>query len=119
QPRAEPPGRDHEGASRARERAGRARALAAGPGRPRGGGAAERHSAGLAPLTAVASVSNPPAVPDVLVVEDKESLRGMLRKTLESRGLTVVEAGDAYEARRRLQLSRVLVVLTDLKLPAG
>ena len=55
----------------------------------------------------------------MLVVEDKESLRGMLRKTLESRGLTVVEAGDAYEARRRLQSSRVLVVLTDLKLPAG
>ena len=48
------------------------------------------------------------------MVEDKESLRGMLRKTLESRGLTVVEAGDAYEARRRLQSSRVLVVLTDL-----
>ena len=58
-------------------------------------------------------------MPDVLVVEDKESLRGMLRKTLEARGLTVVEAGDAYEARRRLQSSRVLVVLTDLKLPAG
>jgi DNA-binding NtrC family response regulator len=58
-------------------------------------------------------------VPDVLVVEDKESLRGMLRKTLEARGLTVAEAGDAYEARRLLQSSRVLVVLTDLKLPAG
>ncbi len=58
-------------------------------------------------------------MPDVLVVEDKESLRSMLRKTLEARGLTVEEAGDAYEARRRLQSSRVLVVLTDLKLPAG
>jgi DNA-binding NtrC family response regulator len=58
-------------------------------------------------------------VPDVLVVEDKESLRGMLRKTLEARGLTVEEAGDVYEARRRLQSSRILVVLTDLKLPAG
>jgi DNA-binding NtrC family response regulator len=55
----------------------------------------------------------------VLVVEDKESLRGMLRKTLEARGLTVEEAADVYEARRRLQTSRVLVVLTDLKLPAG
>ena len=55
----------------------------------------------------------------MLVVEDKESLRSMLRKTLEARGLTVEEAGDAYEARRRLQTSRVLVVLTDLKLPAG
>ncbi|HUG52979.1 MAG TPA: sigma-54 dependent transcriptional regulator [Vicinamibacteria bacterium] len=54
-----------------------------------------------------------------MVVEDKESLRGMLRKTLEARGLVVEEAGDVYEARRRLQASRVLVVLTDLKLPAG
>ena len=29
------------------------------------------------------------------------------------------EAADAYEARRRLQGERYLVVLTDLKLPAG
>jgi len=56
---------------------------------------------------------------DVLVVEDKESLRTMLRKTLEARGWSVEEAGDAYEARRRLQGSRFLVVLTDLRLPAG
>jgi DNA-binding NtrC family response regulator len=56
---------------------------------------------------------------DVLVVEDKDSLRAMLRKTFEDRGLSVEEAGDAYEARRRLLASRFLVVLTDLKLPAG
>jgi DNA-binding NtrC family response regulator len=58
-------------------------------------------------------------MPDILVVEDKESLRAMLRTTLEGRGYTVEEAGDAYEARRRLLASRYLVVLTDLKLPAG
>ena len=56
---------------------------------------------------------------DVLVVEDKESLRVMLRKTLEVRGYSVEEAGDAYEAKRRLSASRYLVVLTDLRLPAG
>ena len=56
---------------------------------------------------------------DVLVVEDKESLRAMLRKTIETRGWSVDEAGDAYEARRRLAASRYLVVLTDLRLPAG
>ena len=56
---------------------------------------------------------------DVLVVEDKQSLRRMLRKTLESRGYSVAEAGDAYEARRLLQSERFLVVVTDLKLPAG
>jgi DNA-binding NtrC family response regulator len=53
------------------------------------------------------------------VVEDKESLRTMLRKTLESRGYTVSEANDAYEARRQLQASRFLAVLTDMRLPAG
>ncbi|HEY8232581.1 MAG TPA: sigma-54 dependent transcriptional regulator [Vicinamibacteria bacterium] len=56
---------------------------------------------------------------DILIVEDKESLRTMLRTTLESRGYSADEAGDAYEARKRLQAFRYLVVLTDLKLPAG
>jgi DNA-binding NtrC family response regulator len=56
---------------------------------------------------------------DILIVEDKESLRTVLRKTLEARGYTADEAGDAYEARRRLQGARYLVVLTDLRLPAG
>ena len=55
----------------------------------------------------------------ILVVEDKESLRTMLRKTLEGRGHVVEEAGDAYEARRKLQATRFLLVLTDLRLPAG
>jgi DNA-binding NtrC family response regulator len=58
-------------------------------------------------------------VADILVVEDKESLRAMLRKTLEVRGYSVEEAADAYDARKRLQGTRYLVVLTDLKLPAG
>ena len=56
---------------------------------------------------------------DILIVEDKESLRTMLRTTLESRGYSADEAADAYEARKRLQAFRYLVVLTDLKLPAG
>jgi DNA-binding NtrC family response regulator len=56
---------------------------------------------------------------DILIVEDKESLRTMLRKTLEGRGHSVEEAGDVYEARRRLHASRFLVVLTDLRLPSG
>jgi DNA-binding NtrC family response regulator len=56
---------------------------------------------------------------DILIVEDKESLRAMLRKTLDARGYAVDEAADAYEARRRLSAQRYLVVLTDLKLPAG
>src|SRR5687768_3683509 len=56
---------------------------------------------------------------DVLVVEDKASLREMLRKTLEAGGWGVREAGDAYEARKQLQQARFVAVLTDLRLPAG
>ena len=56
---------------------------------------------------------------DILIVEDKESLRTMLRTTLESRGYAVDEAGDAEQARRKLAAFRYLVVLTDLKLPVG
>src|SRR3989442_751375 len=43
----------------------------------------------------------------------------MLGKTLEARGYSVEESADAYEARRKIQASRFLVVLTDLRLPAG
>ena len=56
---------------------------------------------------------------DVLVVEDKDSLRLMLRETLVSRGWSVEDVADAYEARRRLASTRYLAVLTDLRLPAG
>jgi DNA-binding NtrC family response regulator len=58
-------------------------------------------------------------VAEILIVEDKDSLRTMLRRTFESRGYTVDEAADAYAARRLLQSLRYLVVLSDLKLPAG
>jgi DNA-binding NtrC family response regulator len=58
-------------------------------------------------------------VADVLIVEDKDSLRTMLRRTLEARGLSVEDVGDTYGARRLLGSQRFLAVLTDLKLPAG
>ena len=55
----------------------------------------------------------------VLIVEDKDSLRAMLRHALESQGHTVVEARDEPEAVEQLRQARPVVVLTDLKLPAG
>ena len=58
-------------------------------------------------------------MPEILIVEDKESLRTMLRKTLERRGLGVQDSADVVDARRRLQASRFGVVLTDLRLPGG
>jgi DNA-binding NtrC family response regulator len=55
----------------------------------------------------------------VLLVEDKDSLRTMLRHALEAQGHMVLEARDQSEALQQLQQSRPAVVLTDLKLPNG
>jgi DNA-binding NtrC family response regulator len=56
---------------------------------------------------------------DVLVVEDRDSLRAMLRKTLVSRGYSVGDVRSVSDARRILASARVSVVLTDLRLPGG
>jgi len=55
----------------------------------------------------------------VLLVEDKDSLRAMLRLALEGQGHDVLEARDEAEARQLLAQTRPAVVLTDLKLPSG
>jgi DNA-binding NtrC family response regulator len=55
----------------------------------------------------------------VLIVEDKDSLRAMLRHALEGHGHAVVEARDEPEAVQQLRQARPVVVLTDLKLPVG
>jgi DNA-binding NtrC family response regulator len=60
-------------------------------------------------------VANPP----ILLVEDKDSLRAMLRLALEGQGHTVIEARDQAEAVQALRSSRPGVVLSDLRLPEG
>src|SRR5262245_50983800 len=54
---------------------------------------------------------------EILLVEDKESLRQMLMMTLKNAGYSVDEATDGSEARRKLNESRYALVLTDLKMP--
>ena len=54
---------------------------------------------------------------EILLVEDKESLRQMLSLTLQNAGYTVDEASDGAEARRRLSESRYNLIITDLKMP--
>jgi DNA-binding NtrC family response regulator len=56
---------------------------------------------------------------DILLVEDKDSLRQMLKMTLETAGYSVHEAADAKEATTKLSVSPYKVVLTDLKMPHG
>ena len=55
----------------------------------------------------------------VLLVEDKDSLRAMLRHALEAQGHAVVEARDQAEAVQAIQQARPALVLSDLRLPSG
>jgi DNA-binding NtrC family response regulator len=59
------------------------------------------------------------ADPPILLVEDKDSLRTMLRLALEAQGHTVVEARDQAEATKFLQTMHPVLVLSDLRLPEG
>ncbi len=58
-------------------------------------------------------------MPDVLLVEDKESLRRVLRLTLENAGYTVTEAADARAALNEISRAPHRLVLTDLRMPNG
>jgi DNA-binding NtrC family response regulator len=55
----------------------------------------------------------------ILIVEDKDSLRTMLRHALERPGHAVLEARDQPEAVRILQHNQPALVLSDLRLPEG
>jgi len=58
-------------------------------------------------------------MPPVLLVEDRESLRAVLRSTLEAEGFQVEEVADGRQAREALHAGRYLAVITDLKLPGA
>ena len=55
----------------------------------------------------------------ILLVEDKDSLRAMLKLALESQGHHVIEARDEPEAVAALKDSQPALVLSDLRLPKG
>ena len=57
--------------------------------------------------------------PHTLIVEDKDSLRAMLRHALEGQDYVVAEAVDESGAVAALRENRPSVVLTDLRLPQG
>jgi DNA-binding NtrC family response regulator len=67
-----------------------------------------------------ADVRLPVTVPaHILLVEDKDSLRAMLRHALERQGHAVVEARDQPEAVHHLHHTLPSLVLSDLRLPDG
>ena len=55
----------------------------------------------------------------ILLVEDKENLRHMLRESLEAEGYSVDEAGSTPKALERLRAERYQLVISDLRLPGG
>jgi len=58
-------------------------------------------------------------MPDILLVEDKDSLRRVLRLTLENAGYSVIEAADARSALNEIAAGPHKLVLTDLRMPHG
>ena len=58
-------------------------------------------------------------MPDILLVEDKESLRRVLRLTLEHAGYSVSDCADARAAAEEVARTRFRLVLTDLRMPHG
>lgn len=58
-------------------------------------------------------------MPDILLVEDKDSLRRVLRLTLENAGYSVTEAADARSALNEIAAGPHKLVLTDLRMPHG
>ena len=58
-------------------------------------------------------------MPDILLVEDKDSLRRVLRLTLENAGYSVTEAADARAALNEIARAPHRIVLTDLRMPNG
>src|SRR4029453_9125595 len=56
---------------------------------------------------------------DILLVEDKESLRRVLRLTLENAGYSFTEAEDTRAALNQLSPTRHRLVLTGLPMPHG
>src|ERR1700676_974728 len=55
----------------------------------------------------------------LLLVEDKNELRAMLRKALERAGYAVDEAPDGTTAIQKVRARRYLMVITDLKMPGA
>jgi two-component system cell cycle response regulator DivK len=56
-------------------------------------------------------------LPTILIAEDNEDLRGMLRQLLEANGYAVLEAADGREAAEVALRERPNVSLMDLGLP--
>jgi len=55
--------------------------------------------------------------PTILVVDDEDPVRELVRDALESEGYTVLDTGDPLEARRIATSRTVHLLLTDVVMP--
>ncbi len=56
-------------------------------------------------------------LPQILVIEDQELNRKVVRIVLQSKGYTVIEAADAVEAITSLEAAKPQLILMDIALP--
>ena len=64
-------------------------------------------------------MSQPEAGGTILVVEDEDAVRGLVRETLRQLGYTVLEARDGYEALKLVEENKTVIrlLLTDVIMP--
>ena len=55
----------------------------------------------------------------LLVVEDDQEMRSLLRDELRDLGYQIIEAGDGEEAVQRARETAPNLIVTDLRMPAG
>ncbi|MBZ5858616.1 sigma-54-dependent transcriptional regulator [Flavihumibacter profundi] len=55
----------------------------------------------------------------VLLIDDEEKLRSLLKRIISLEGFTVIEAGSLKEANSYLQRDEIDILLCDVKLPDG
>ena len=55
--------------------------------------------------------------PRVLVVDDEESIRGILNETLDMIGCEVIEAASAEEAMKEIKAHAFHLIMTDIRMP--
>ncbi len=56
-------------------------------------------------------------MPTVMVIDDSNSMRALIKQTLTGAGLVVIEASDGQEALDKLALAKVDVFLCDVNMP--
>jgi CheY-like chemotaxis protein len=67
--------------------------------------------------TAALGASKPRKLKSVLVIDDQEEIRALLREVLEDEGYDVFEAGDGFQAMTIVEGQNIDVAVTDLIMP--